>query len=1403
MAKSRNTYTGGLNKDTSKSKYAPNNYYDALNIRIVTDGGLSTGSIENEKGNLLSFKLPDLPLVSITHKDNSVSTVPAALNLKIIGWATIDNYIVIFSTDSSDSSPSNSTGQIWKIQYDETTNTIIDADPTTSELNIGAVVFNVGKHLIYNNLLNFSTAHRIEAIGRYENSTTARVYWTDYNNQIRSLNVNDPKVWYIKPNDVDIKPNLSMSQPIIRSIGAGTLPAGAVIQVAYRLISSEGAQTVLSPTSPLINLTTVDPNSDILMKFKGAAANASTSRSITYTISNIDTDYSVIEHIAIIYIDQDAPTIYKFGEQSIPSSGVVTVLLAGSETKIPVTVSEFNKITVGFDKCKTLTSKDNILVAGNITTTKTDIDDTLFDARAYRFNSSRSSLIKDDALSDIYIDGITKVLSSGGSWLTLPIDHDAINPYNNERVGRTWFDAEQYKFQSDGTTYGGEGPFIKYAFTTKTLDGDRFVANETMKSSPHIDVLRSSSIVDLGVVDLNNSIITHNVNNQFNNFASPIITQLFTGYTRGEVYRFGIEFISLKGSPSFVKWIGDIKFPQQVDGYTVANGELDSGLLSLYSLGIEFTIDISSIRDQISGYRIVRAERPLDQMSKLGTGTIMIIDSKVKDTRNGSAIKNSLYEAFATDVGVEVGNQYIEYNGTEIGVGAYHLPDSPGFNNVDDGTDTGPHKLYPVTRSATILIHPMSLYKDYSRYSFLSGDYIKTTGYYKARAQQIRPIASNAGLKNQMYEWRCRTFEAVNPTDSTNPHNIIKNGYESFEIDKTYHMAAGEKIENSSPHYPAAISPNPLYGITYGITSDFTKNYPFGVGDNIYLVSLKTASTPHITTSDLSTYMGWNSNVIEGNNVISAPTTGYSDTQFRFKEVSYCRPIAKQYNGNTFEDRSKQQYISTNHYQMVGGSVPNALTFKVYGGDTYVNYMDQEYIQQYWAETQVAGTPYTADDTDRKLAVAVLFPVESSVNINLNQGIHFAADRDGDNSGEYQGETHTINPVYKQQNNVEDKFFAKDFNVSTSEEFVHRLWASQRKTDGEQLDSWKIFKDANYIDVEGTHGPINKVINFKDLLYFYQDRAFGVGSINERSQVTDTTGVQVTLGTGQVLDDYRYVSTTSGSNHQFSIVNSGTSLYYYDANNAKLMSFGPSGTGMGLSAISDLKGMSSFFANEVKNLITNTDKTLGYTGLSAIGVHGIYDARHGRVLFTFTTPANNKPSFTISFNEYLNSFESFYSFTPNIYMQIARRLLSVNPNDPKEVYLHNEGVYGSYYGATPDSSYITMLVAPEADVVKIFNNIEYNSEIELGTVNIPLETISRLELYNEYQQSGVIPLTVGTNIKRRMRHWRYTIGRDTLSTNQTARFRNYTIFLKLIYDNNNDKHLVLHDVIVSYTTARN
>lgn len=1386
MPKSRNTYNKGLNQDASRSKYDPSNYYDALNLRIVTHDGLSTGSIENEKGNALTFSIPNLAAETLSHSDGTTTAVPAQTNLQIIGWCAVNKYIVIFTT--ADSSTLGGPGQVWAIEYDENTNTVLNA--------IGGVL-NTTDHLIYNGLLNFSTYYRIEAEGRYENSNTVRVYWTDNYNQLRTVNILDPLVRNLKADVIDLKPDVTFCKPTIVDIGVGSLPIGGKVQYAYRLISNQGAQTTVSPTSHLVSLVDGDSQSkNNPVKITGAVADSANSKSVTFNLKGLDLDYSIIEHLAVLYTTKDAPQIFKFGEESIPPTGELDITLSGDEVRINLTQAEFSLVTSGFDVCKTIDAKANVLVAGNIRTVPGEIDDTVWDARAYRFNSSQIAALQNSGTPDIILN------ASAGTppWNTVPLDWDAINPYNNEDVDPNWYTNQQYKYQSDGVTIGGEGANVSYTFFTEDLRADERNARTVRRDAPFTISSRQNFTWISGETNPDGSPVIVQHNNVFKNFAEPKVEAELTGYTRGEVYRFGIEFYLKKGNVTFVKWIGDIRFPEPEDGYPVADGPLDSGNMETKSLGISFNIDVSAIANDVSGFRIVRAERPPQQRKRLGTGTILILNSRQGDndvTSPSNKYRNSLYELMADDssLGVqrEVGINELEVNGNRTG-DRYHLPDFPGFNRFNSGGYQGVHLKYPGTKQGTIFLSPLTIHDTIAGFEFKDGDYIKTLGYYQSRAQHYRDnTPSNYTGENQGWVWITRTWEA--DTSVIAPFN-----YEAFQINNARHLIDSEYINEANPDLPDSWSNvNDFVNMGYSKTAGSSgRGYPFSSGNQIYLMVLKGLPAPNFMQPF---QMEWQNNVIEGTGTISFNGSSLTtNSVFRFKEVAYIRPLNDQYGGYSFEARSKQQYMSTGHFQPVTPATGTVFNQKVFGGDTYAVYWGKEYLHQYNTSTsqiQNPGGVYN-NQGDRKMSVAVFMPVESPVNTELDWGRFFNNSRLGSNMGTYVTDTIINDEVYTQQNNSENKFFAKDFTANFTSEFPHRLWASETKIDGELIDSWREFKTSNILDVEGSYGPINKVINFQDKMYFYQDRAFGIASINERSVISDQNGVQLTLGTGDVLDDFRYISTVTGTVHQFCVVNSGNALYHYDVNLKKLYKHS-----QGTQPLSDVKGLSSFFANNVDNEIVVEDRTLRDNVLGGpVGIHGAFDFRHNRALFTFLNPKNNVSDFTVGFNEFINGFESFYSFTPGLYLNTGRKLLSVDPNDPSEAYLHDEGDYASFYGGLPNDTYITLMVAPNADIPKIFHNIEYNSEVSLNGVQIPNETLNSIETFNDYQTTGIIPLIVPTNVKRRLRHWRHAIDRDVNSTNARARMRDYAVFITLTYNNNNNKRLVLHDVIVSYTPSR-
>jgi len=1420
---SKNTFFKGLNQDNSKSKFNDTSYYDALNIRITTDTGLSSLSVENERGNKLLFSFPNIPGNYgdvLTYKDGSDRLIPGftGTNLKIVGSCIANEYIIICTTSETSENPVNQYGQIWVIKFDNTLNEI--------EGNVSNVLPLTA--LKYIDKLNFSTANKIECKALIETEKIFNFYFTDNYNPFKSINLalTFEELALIKPQNLELNQNADLVVPIITDLVEGSLPSGTVVQLAYRLSNKTlGSSSYSQPCNP-ITISDFDyKNITLARKQKGNLYKEQGDKGIKYFIEGVDTNYDLIEHIAIVYTAKDSPTIYKFKEEIINGRKRIDNVLSGNEEKLFLNEVEYNQIRFGFETCKTIDSLANILVAGNITTKNREIPDNLFDARAYRFNASQQALL-------VGKSGNITLIGPTPNYDSVPITHDAINPFNVQKgANETIPNYGNYKYKVNGTTIGGEGKFVSYEFVEETLDG-----NNNPGDNSHIIVNKTTPTIDLTTKDYKNDNITFVGQSQFKNFKSPIIQHYYTGYTRGEIYRFGIQFFDKKGQPYFVKWVGDIKFPESADGFyyhNVAPGDVENVLLK--SLGIRFTVNIpEELLPIISAYKIVRVERQHNDESRLGSAPVVLWGKKLNTTDIGNEDNKTIWYQ---NQRLEPGDEFIR---GPVGNLDYMLNCRP-YNKITDAQYDAVSKEPETSMRALMWFSPLLLFgKYYKSGDFInnkSGDFLKTDYFARSYMREIRgmspankkflslnkydlrtplPVLTERGLTEETFAVENLFYKDSNATESGKFLNldVFSSDYSNFNNYTIY--------KNANDKNPNKLGSEKFYSCYFSIwksklSGGFNKGLS-GIGNNTNLILCKNDSDH--TTYSPNAYNDWyNSDTLIV--LLENPSTtifGYS-----FKMMSYCRKISNQYNGNDYESRSNQKYISTGHYQLINDTIFNnnlvssncRLSHNIYGGDTFVNIVAHEYIIPSLGNTksfnyrfmfsEVDENQFKGDDTKRGFSMALVYPTESTINTDLNIGeFQYASDRTGFPSDENPqqfdkmadtddtvvaigGESilkndFVLNENYQQENNVSTKGFTNDFFNLTSEKFTNRLWASEKKLTGELFDSWRVFKDLEYLDVNGEYGEIVKVIEFKDKILFIQERGIGVVNINERSVITSNDGTELVLGTSQSqLNYFKYIATETGTKHQFSVVKSNNSLYYYDSLNNKIIRYGQG------EELSTLKGMSSWLINNVSNNTRITDKTLNGTG-----IHSVYDSRHNRVFFTFLQQNNNK---TLSYSEKIDAFESLYSFTPKHYIEIDNILISTE-NVLSKSYIHDKGNYGVFYDKTPEDSYITLLFNNNPDFVKVFDNILYNTEVkDINGNDIFNETITNIQIYNDYQNTGDIQLVVNDNVKRRLRSWRYAIDRNQ---NTKERIRDYYVFGKFTFDNTNNRRLILHDVIMFY-----
>lgn len=154
------------------------------------------------------------------------------------------------------------------------------------------------------------------------------------------------------------------------------------------------------------------------------------------------------------------------------------------------------------------------------------------------------------------------------------------------------------------------------------------------------------------------------------------------------------------------------------------------------------------------------------------------------------------------------------------------------------------------------------------------------------------------------------------------------------------------------------------------------------------------------------------------------------------------------------------------------------------------------------------------------------------------------------------------NQIYSDNNASSDMYNAvQDINIErgvTEQEniFKQRTFYSELKTNGESIDNWHIYKPANFIDCDSKYGEITNLLTHKDIIFFWQNKAFGRYSVNERSLVTDNNSNTVQLGQGGVLQRTDYLDIHYGMRpHEFCAVSTPAGIFWNDIENKAVVQY--------------------------------------------------------------------------------------------------------------------------------------------------------------------------------------------------------------------------------------------------------
>lgn len=1189
--------------------------------------------------------------------------------------------------------------------------------------------------LLYIRDLDFSTTKPIQAVYNFENDNIQKVYWIDGTNQVRFINTR-----YKEDNEnlIDIPSNT------INIVGNFKISQPVVTSVSSGGSHTSGMiqyaynlyrlNSSQTKLSPLTELVALDKGNDS----GGGDINEVVGASPVVEIKDIDKEYTHIKVYAIKYTSYNQiPSVSLIEDREVGSTRKVVVFDDGNVIQ-DMSLSEL--LFLGSDPIvpKHIVSKDNILFFANIKEVNFDID---LDLRAYSFDATPKAVVYNNVSSTNRFKEEAHTINT--THYILAKNNDAVN-----------LDYDTFNRQADGITRGGEGKYIKYEIVNSPL--------EDTKSKKF--------------------------------------------FKDNEIYRLGIQFYNRLGQKSIPKWLADFRAPEgNLEGnYNTLKVELKSEFYTWLNDSSNF----ESEDDKPVGYKIIRANRTLNDKTIITQGFLngMISNLAKKhkspelslEARENAEKGNklpSLQRVYGKHSQMEAMKHYYKLDRDAVN------PEKNEITRAKGGDRTAAEAFQYNTL--------MQMYSPdvlFSSVSLSEGLSLRIKGANKNSKDQFWGQERTISTKTIEIEGKVlNNISAHN--NNTNDISITKDVYALLD---TGLIGPARKDDDKGKDDPL---------MTFAqFNREFMGGYvkaPTTVVENIYLKpqvtekgqgptnynndatykyynSLEPLITDGVDKSGVGKSYGltsvnsWGAKCLTM--VLGGPSADikagarptldkiYAKTKLTDTNVMLVGELVKSkdqiylggiYGGNTYEDKKRTDYIEIGEYKKIA----NTTAVIESPGDTFV----QEFKFSKICKTDTEVYSFST----MQITEIVSGFVETSIDLSKRNDGSLSA-WDARFQPRYD-EFHNYNRVYSQEPTLV-KNTDVDYNFRKVNNFDTKILASKTKVPGEFIDNWTDLLVNETQNLNGKYGPINSFVSFRDQLYTLQDSALAAIAVNPRVQVQGSDGISVELGKGAILHDYKYITTNSGTLNKWAVLATQYGIYYLDTENKCFTRFSDK-----LERLSDIKGLHTWFQNNLDYDSVKLDNPILGTG-ATIG----YDLVNNSVLLSLHQPN----PYTRLYSEASDSFIGLMDYVPSRYISNNSKLFSLDGANTG-IHEHFKGEYNKFYG-TYYPSYVTLLLNPAANYECVFDNIEFNSELYLDDVDQYDKTLTHIHGWNEYQDTGRIPLVMGrgSNLSRKFRTWRANVPRDGRN-----RLRNPWIYLKLELDNTNNYKLILHDIEISYTIS--
>lgn len=469
---------------------------------------------------------------------------------------------------------------------------------------------------------------------------------------------------------------------------------------------------------------------------------------------------------------------------------------------------------------------------------------------------------------------------------------------------------------------------------------------------------------------------------------------------------------------------------------------------------------------------------------------------------------------------------------------------------------------------------------------------------------------------------------------------------------------------------------------------DSGKHVVWGTGGRCLLFSCEDKLDTITTSVKTSRYYAYNNSDIQISSI-----SEYIRSSLLGTFLCNFRQQITPYGGQSFINRLTNVYFGNGDYFEQS---PDSLSNwnDVYNGDCNIEIFEYTSMHKiYGAYTNKSSGELKFPSTHM---ITYSIPTESNIWTKFEYGWQFSINATDNYASFIQEEPSQIteaytqddpqfvyNTVYNARNTSRPHAIYDDLNKEDYNKTVDtRVYYSDLKANDEIIDSWCKFRSSNFIDVDQQYGPITNIYTFKNNLLFWQQKAFGVLSVNERSITTDNSGNDVILGDGGVLSRYDYFSNKFGMcKQQFCVTSSNGGAYWCDTHNNVLCMFG------GDSVVE----------------LSKQGKVQGLVNSKADGSSGVfYDNKNNELVFNVLEDKQQ-----IAFNESIGKFTSVYTMPFDGHIDFFNGLYLVNTIDDEINIFQYDCVSEGGIKDTQNQQiecYLRYVVNQQPLVTKVFDN---------------------------------------------------------------------------------------------------